>query len=223
MGIGVSIRYSKAMHIKGYVKHIKQGTIPPYPPDGLEQGGYPFTFNPGYYNVRSECISLGLWVVIDKIWTHKLAQWIGRRKIIEIMAGGGWLAKALSFYGVDITATDNYSWNSNGSIGKQYPVKRMTAIKAARLPGDILLVSWPPYEDKAICRACKVWGEGRPIIYIGEDKGGCNATDEFFEHFKTIKYPDFGMVSWDGIHDRIKIGYWQGDSNNGLSGNNTND
>ena len=197
------------MNITDYMNCIKRGTIPTYPPDGLIPGGYSFNFDLNYYSARSECTSRGLWLVIDEVWTHKLAQWIGQCKVIEIMAGGGWLAKALVSYGIDIIATDNYSWNSKHSIGKQHPVRRMTAIKAARLPGDILLVSWPPYGDKAICRACKAWGGDRPIVYLGESEGGCNAPDEFFEHFKPIEHPDFGMVSWDGLHDRIQIGYWQ--------------
>lgn len=199
------------MNLKSYLTCIKNGQIPAEAPDGLTPGGYGWnTLGMEYYEARSECTRRGLWMVIAQDWTKNLAQWIGSRKVIEVMAGGGWLAKALAEQGIDIVATDDYTWDDRHKQMKRlYPVRKMTATRAAHLPGDILLVSWPPYGDKAICRACKVWGSNRPILYLGEDKGGCNAPDLFFQNFQPIEHPDFGLVSWDGIHDEIQIGYWR--------------
>jgi hypothetical protein len=48
------------------------------------------------------------------------------------------------------------------------------------------------------------------MIYIGEGKGGCTASDEFFEAIKIIKDSSFDDAvkdyqRWIGLHDRIML------------------
>ncbi|MBS4199128.1 hypothetical protein KHA93_05595 [Bacillus sp. FJAT-49732] len=50
-------------------------------------------------------------VTVD--WVHHLAKWIGTRKCLEVMAGYGYLARLLNYFGVDIIATDNYHLMKN--------------------------------------------------------------------------------------------------------------
>ena len=77
------------------------------------------------------------------------------------------------------------------------------------IAADVLLVSWPPYEDDTIIKVCRTWGPNRPIIYIGEHDGGCNAPAEFFDHFQEIdNQPNIPLMSWDGIHDYVLIGFF---------------
>jgi len=203
-----------------YVKYIRRNEIPPYSPTPISWGSG-FLTTKDDHDARSECTSRGLWIVIDKHWTGRLADWIGKRKCLEIMAGGGWLAKALNEHNVNIIATDDYSWdNSNhNNMIRVYPVAKMSAINAVRQhpDADILIVSWAPYGNDAICKACNEWGHTRPIIHIGEGDGGCNAPSGFWHCFREREdWPQgFGMQSWYGLHDYINIGvydqhlYWR--------------
>jgi hypothetical protein len=200
---------------------IKKGTIPmKAPPEvkgfllrGVKRTSIDYDKPLGaaepYRNFRDECTDHGMWTVVDMTWTQKLAREIKDRSVLEIMAGGGHLAKALSAHGVDIIATDNFSWApKRHKHPPVHPVEKMDARKAVKkYPRDILLVSWPPYEDDTICEACDLWGTEKLIIYIGEGDGGCNATDEFFELFDII-HEKLHLPQWEHIHDIILIGQW---------------
>lgn len=75
---------------------------------------------------------------------------------------------------------------------------------------DILLVSWPPLEDETINSVCVEWGTKRPIVYIGEGEGGCNAPESFWQRFWVWRdAPEIELMSWEGIHDHVHIGYWR--------------
>lgn len=203
------------MNLQAYLDHVITGQIPPLPPDGLSPGGHNFTrFGEEwreYYEARDKCNERGMWPIVDMAWTKQLADWIGQRSALEIMAGGGWIAKALNQHGADIVATDDYSWaGKHSQMIPVYPVGRLHALEAVvTIPADILLISWPPYGDETISAACRLWDSAKPIIYIGENDGGCNAPESFWECFQVDNsVPHFPMVSWDGIHDYVMIGYW---------------
>lgn len=195
-----------------YMQYVRSNQIPPVPPIGTSPMGHGCPFSVDTYRMRDECTSRGLWTVIDQVWTKQLAEWIGQRSVLEIMAGAGWLAKALNNYGVTIQATDNFSWDARHSaMIRLFQVECYHALEAiATFDADILLISWPPYEDDAILAACRLWGGEKPIIYIGEGKGGCNAPGEFFKHFESINdHPVIDMMAWDGIHDTVRIGCYR--------------
>jgi len=193
----------KCLPIQEYLNCIEQGIIPDYPPESLDLTEF-YKINP-----RDFCTKRGLWTVIDKQWTKQLSKWIGRRKVLEIMAGGGWLSKALSEHGTKIMATDDYSWDNDSHplMKRVYNVIPSHSLEAIALyNADILLCSWPPYADEAMYRAARLWGNKKPIIMIGEGQGGCTATDEFFENFRVEK--SIYIPQWWGFHDYIQIGYF---------------
>ena len=45
---------------------------------------------------------------------------------------------------------------------------------------EVLISIWPLYLDPMLTDAIKIF-TGDKLIYIGEEKGGCTADDEFFE------------------------------------------
>lgn len=205
------------MEIEEYLGYIERYEIPPEPPTVTALNDYR---NLGdewkeQLETRSTCIQYGLWIVIADTWLKPLADWIGDRKCLEIMAGGGWLTKGLENHGVSIVATDDFSWEGRHSM--MVPLVHITAedaVYAARLSPEmeIMIVSWPPYSDgqgDVIVQACDAWGEKRPIVYIGETSGGCNAPDEFFDRFAIDESaPEIDLPQWWGIHDRLLIGKW---------------
>jgi hypothetical protein len=168
------------------------------------------------YKLRDEWLKKGMFAFVSKEWTKPLVQWIGKRKCLEVMAGAGWLAKALSDDGVNIIATDNHSWINDRGWVKMFDVEELDAIQSVILYGhniDILIISWP-YMDNVAFQTIKQLHIQNPnslIIYIGENYGGCTADDEFFEHFEEIEDEKFNKAtsnfkSWWGIHDHIYLG-----------------
>lgn len=209
------------MKIRDFIKCIKNRDIPPEPPDLTAESGSITDFMPHNakdlvlcYQARRQCLEVGMWSIVDKIWTKKLSDWIGRRKVLEVMAGGGWTAKALHEFGVNVVVTDDFSWTKSMHKGMK-PVfttmKKIDAVKAAKeIDADILLVSWPPHDDPTIIKVCNTWGTKRPIIYIGEPVGGCTAHSNFFIGFKPIKRcPAIPLMCWPGLHDFVDIGFWK--------------
>jgi len=202
-----------AMELDNFLSHIERGEIPPGPPRCATGSDYP-----GYgemslgFNGRTECTKRGMWAIVEKQWVAKLAKWIGDRKCLEVMAGAGWLAKALDNHGVDITATDDYSWDGNQhslDMERVYPVQQAPAIDAVTSTGaDVLIISWPPYGSRDIIDICSQWGSERPVVYIGEE-GGCNAPGEFFDNFE-ITGTGIHLPRWYGLHDQIMIGHYNG-------------
>lgn len=193
--------------ISEFIAYVKRYEIPPSGPRVYDWQHPNFAEN---YTARGECTKRGMWAIVDMEWTRKLAHWSGARQVLEVMAGKGWLAKALSLHGVNIVATDNMGWtNMHSDPTYLFPVEKLGARAAInKYPNaDILLISWPPYDDPEIMKVCKAWGSNRPIIYIGEGQGGCTAIDGFFEHF--YEEDTLYIPQWDGIHDYITIGYYR--------------
>lgn len=208
------------MKVEKYLELIGKGEIPPEHPNHTSIWGHSWPdFSSDYHQARDFCIVRGLWTVITTEWTSKLADWIGERSCLEVMAGGGWIAKALTDFKVDIIATDNFGWGfRHTKLSPVYPVEEMDAVESVKHYKDkeVLIVSWPPYGDETIVKVCDEWGNEKPIIYIGESDGGCNAPEEFFQRFEYIDdEPEFPLFSWPGIHDQIMIGTFSKGENDG--------
>lgn len=169
------------------------------------------------FKLREQCLNKGMYALVTWSWVTPFAEWIGDKKCLEVMAGRGWLSLALQSLGVNIIATDSYSWSKERRWDEPVTeVEEIDAIKAVKKYGkdiDLLIISWP-YMDNIAYNTIKELNNINPdaqIIYIGEDKGGCTANDNFFEHFKEINNKEFkkavsNFQSWWGIHDHIKLG-----------------
>lgn len=204
-----------ALPLLAFLAHLERGEIPPAPPIGASVTGYGRIDENwlDQHEARDAATDRGMWAIVDRIWTRQLADWIAGRRVLEIMAGAGWLARALADYSVSITATDSGDWDErHDKMRRVYPVEKLSAVDAiATYPdADILLVSWPPYGSGDIVDAAHAWSPRRPIVYIGESEGGCNPPDEFFDGFCYDETaPEFDLMSWDGIHDNVHVGYWK--------------
>lgn len=199
----------KRISAKEFIECISIGDIPEFPPVGSSVGGNIYDFHIDHFSAREECTSRGMWAIVDKVWTKELAGWIGERSCLEVMAGAGWLAKALTEHGAKVIATDSASWSKkHHKMLHVFEIKKLDGFHAVKkYDADILIVSWPPYGEFDICRICETWGRERPVVYIGEGKGGCNAPDEFWNHFKQIEnQPNIPLMAWRGIHDYVFIG-----------------
>lgn len=180
-------------------------------------------FDPASYTARDKYIEEGMFGFVSWKWVNPFVEWVNNRKCLEVMAGRGILSRALRQKGVDIVATDDFSWanNENGKFRKWNDtvteVENMDAIESVETYGrdiDILIMSWP-YMDDTAYKVIKKFNEVNPeglIVYIGESWGGCTADDEFFEHFQEIEDDEkFNLVNesferWNGLHDYPCLG-----------------
>lgn len=198
--------------LEQFLDNVRQDIVPPSAPSQSMNGWEYLSDNKflTYCRAREECTSRGMWAIVDMVWTRELADWIGNRKVLEIMAGRGWLAKALQEHGVRIIATDDMSWKHKHDGENLVPILSLDAVDAVKtIPADILLVSWSPYGSEVITNACREWGNERPIVYIGESEDGCNAPESFWQGFELDPTaPDIVIPQWNGLHDNLYIGHW---------------
>jgi hypothetical protein len=85
----------------------------------------------------------GVWCFYSQPLISNLAAMIGDRTCVEIAAGDGTLSRFLAGAGVNVTATDDYSWSD--SIAFPDSVVKMDARTALRkLKPETVICSWPP-------------------------------------------------------------------------------
>lgn len=174
------------MVLASYFRRLNRRELPEvYPPEVSMPS--PFL---DYY--RSAFIQLMGYSLVCRSWVRPLAQFIGSRKVLEIMSGTGALAKALEDEGVDIIATDDFSWKATFA-GQWTKVEKRSALSAVKKYGrsvDFIIMSWPYLDDMALKSLEKMRSINPDcrLIYIGEPKGGCNANDGFFSRAVLDEY-----------------------------------
>ncbi len=196
--------------IDAYVAQVLRGEVPseaPYIPN------WPLS-HVDTYAQRDKVKRAGMFALVDKQMALRLSDIIKKAtnlsnpRVLEVMAGVGWLARALADTGLDVEAVDDASWSFHDTASQVFPVRCMDALEAVKsCSADCLVVSWPPYSDEHIVAVCKAWGTTRPIVYIGEGEGGCCACDAFFASLD-MEVVEVGMAQWDGLHDRVYLGKW---------------
>jgi hypothetical protein len=170
---------------------------------------------------RHRLVDAGMYAFVSWKWVDPFVYWLGDFKVLEVMAGAGWLSYALREKGVDVIATDNFSWGKKKPTWKRVTkVEKLNCINAVKKYGkdiDVLIMSWPYMDDFAF-KTIRELHEINPkavVVYIGEGHGGCTANDNFFHHwdeivddviFNEIK-PHFQR--WDGLHDHIELGKYK--------------
>ena len=166
-------------------------------------------------DLRGQFIKNIGFTLISNDWIKPLSNWIGNRKCLEVMAGTGSLSFALQQQGINIIATDNFSWDgqSNWNNNDNYwtEIEHIDAIEVVKKYGkdiDIILMSWPYMDDTAyrILHTMREVNQNCIMIFIGEGMGGCTADDEFFQSIEEIEDEEFekavrSFKQWWGIHD----------------------
>lgn len=207
-------------HLEPYIEIIellKQHKIPEaYPED---DAGMPIfhnkTLGTGSLYARDDIIRLSGYCFLSHNWLRPLANWIGRRSCLEIMCGSGSLSKVLQDYGVNIKATDDFSWGESQGAWFREPwttVEEISAIDAIRKYGketDLLICVWP-YMDDGCYDALMEMRSINPntqMIFIGEYGGGATANDAFFGTAEVVNDQSFydAVAKYRaafGLHDR---------------------
>jgi hypothetical protein len=147
--------------------------------------------------------------------------------VLEIMAGSGIMANYLHVTGINIIATDDFSWHGNNpNYRTQYwnkmffDVQKYDALHAIEKFGkdmDYVLMIWPPYNDPIAYRSIKKLHDINPdseLIFIGEGSDGCTADRQFYENVQPLGHYSYEkinqhFINWFGIHDYVSIYKWK--------------
>ncbi len=165
------------------------------------------------FNFRTQYVREYCFAHVNEKWVKPLAGWLSGKRILEVMAGKGYLARVFKDYGLDIKATDNYSWIGWNDGEVFMFVENLDAIKAVekyRDWYDIVLMCWPPYTKNIAFEVVKSMGGSGRILYIGEGPFGSCANRRFFENVEEIHSPFLETVneafrSFEGINDRVVL------------------
>lgn len=196
------------MRVETWLRRLKSGEVPFSTPEALLHRAVALDQKPvvhiskmrSYVHARYRMYSL-----VDQQWTATLAAMIGRLRVLEVMAGSGLLARALSDHGVNIIATELEP--PRRTFCRVHKMDAVSAVLHHR-DCDTLLMSWPPYEDPVSEAVARAWGPDRPIIYVGEH-GGCTGSHAFNRGI--LVHHSLEIPSWPDIHDRVMVCSWRGD------------
>lgn len=143
------------------------------------------------------------------------AEVCGRRRLVEVGAGRGYLAHQLDRAGIDIAAYDLYEpgdgnpWFSDSGAQRKtwHDVRPMDDLRQLIGPHDVLFLCWPPaWGDPMASTVLAAYEQigGDRLIYLGEHQGGKSGDDAFF-HVLAQRWElvstDTAFVSWWNLAD----------------------
>lgn len=85
----------------------------------------------------------GIYCFYSREFIDSLVKLIGNKKCLEIAAGDGTLYKFLKTKGIDIIATDDYSWSAQIPF-PDYVEKRNAESALNKYKPQVVICSWPP-------------------------------------------------------------------------------
>ena len=146
------------------------------------------------------------WSIITQEVISKIKDVSKSKKILEVAAGSGYLAKHLQDAGVEVVATNlnDTDWDVNDvSFSDVQDIDAIDAIDT--IDFDIVLFSWCPYESDLATKVFQNLGTGKIYIHIGEGWYGCTANDEFFETIEGHSSEAIHLLTFDGINDYMEV------------------
>jgi len=133
--------------------------------------------------------------------------------IAELGAGTGWFSYWARKYNINVKdVIDDYSWKDTifGDRILDIVTKQDNLEYLKSNNPNLIIYSWP-YMDESIANVYRNMKIGTCLLYIGEDRGGCTANDEFFHLISNniledeTNYLNRNWVSYNGIHDSCKL------------------
>jgi phospholipid N-methyltransferase len=200
-------------YIKDFLDSLIEGKLI----ESVDKYKIKYTFSFTYFTISREIIGF---VTPTLEWSRTMKRLIGKGTVLEVGAGTGLLAKYLNSVGVNIIATDDFSWHKRKdfSWNQYFEVKKLDFKEAIRkYRADYLLLCWPPYNSSFAREAAELFTKLNPsgqIIYIGEIRG-CTADDEFHDNIIRYDLPEEIndlYPQWVGIHDNVYLVSWVRDS-----------
>jgi hypothetical protein len=172
--------------------------------------------NKSDYKIRRSHTSTKSWTVLTKETAKVLASFIGKRKTLDAGAGTGYISAHLEKLGASNIVTSDIGGATFDEYGMRDVYKRdHVGDSTELLPGDfeIVLLSWPPYDQDFGFRVAEKMKPGTILIYNGEGYGGCTGDDQFHDYLESNFTSDEDMtdslnkhhVRFLGIYDSWSV------------------
>lgn len=198
------MRYLVEKKINDNLELLKERNIPDkYPKE--------FFTNPKIALKRNEIIKLHGFPLLTSEWMAPLANWISKRKVLEIMSGCGALSKALIQSEIDIIPTDSMEWERKWNQ-MWCDVEKIDCIDAIEKykDRDLVIMSWCPLNSDLDSKCLLKMREVNPnmlMLVIGE-MNGCTGSTDFWNNMHIVNDNEFNKInelyqSWLFIHDRV--------------------
>lgn len=176
--------------------------------EAIDFGSYKYTAT---YPIRKEYTKHSFPILTHEfiLGVGGLIKELGVEEIVELACGKGWFSYWLMKYGMKVSSCiDDGSWGKGRGVYLDI-VEKVDAVKfmLGHKEVELFILSWP-YMDSL---AYDIWMKlqcGQYLFYIGEDEGGCNASDSFFDKVKGSEVQFNGalpFVSFSGLHDRLML------------------
>ena len=150
------------------------------------------------------------WAVPSMEALQHIAAFARGTLVIEIGCGMGLWAALLKKLGLDIVATDLQA--PRETFCKVEKKDFRTALTQHRRRKTLLMV-WPPQQGQQgseMAHETLLRFRGPRIVYVGEQKGGCTATEDFFKQINwTKQLGPHTTARWEVIN-QIMIPRWPG-------------
>lgn len=121
-----------------------------------------------------------------------LANLFKDKRVLEAGSGSGWLTDQLARRGADIIAADWTDYRESNIDSRGYQIRTVFRLDhhgdaVSLLPGqfDIILMVYPNFNKPFAENVANAMKPGQILVFEGEGKGGCTASDEFFEVLDT--------------------------------------
>lgn len=171
------------------------------------------------YMIRYKYISNYGFIFPSREFIDDMVTFLNGKKVLSIMCGNGYFESLLKERGIDIIATDNKKWANTTypSWKKEWmPIEQLSAFNAVNKYkdwADIVIMSWP-YMDIYAYQIAKILHiYNIPLLYIGEDIGGCTADTNFFNYVMDNADSDSSLnnnyFSFPFIYDNVVVYNWQ--------------
>lgn len=147
-----------------------------------------------WFGERQRLVEKYSWAVPNEEALLYLAEF---DQITEVGAGSGYWANCIEEMGGSVRATDA------NPLSETWTTVESAYVDDLDLEDKVVLTVWPPYGDAMAMMVAEQ--EPSHIIYIGEPRGGCTGSPEFFD----ILDREYGLVakidipSYAGIHDDL--------------------
>ena len=180
----------------------------------IETGEYDQEKHQLTMQIRESYVGQSFVLLTDEFMRALQQLCLGFTTIVELGAGIGWLGHWLDKYGVKLKASiDNKSWPDFPQDHYLDIVQKMDGLKYVQLHPEVelFILAWPQEDDLA-ARLWQAMQPGQHLLYIGEDKEGCTANNNFFELIKGFEVKnkvtseiEHSFLSFDDFRDQPRL------------------
>lgn len=126
--------------------------------------------------------------------------------IVEIGAGTGYWAWCVEQLDGEILAYDEHVPSETWTRVFEHDVVEALDTLHRGAPNHSLLLCWPPREEPMATAAASIY-EGDTLLYVGEGRHGCTATEQFHHrlHDRWSLCEVVEIPTYLGIHDRLEV------------------